>query len=97
MKFLRSRSLGAILLIAAPIIAFSPLVLTLIMLPFCPGGSSGANEGNCGAAALPWFLIVSVPFGILMALVGLIALVVRAVRKSGNEPTSQEPTEYPLI
>ncbi len=70
------------MLIASIPVALSPILLALILVPVTCGGFSGANEGNCGAAALPWFLFFSIPCGILLAIVGAIVLAVGASQKS---------------
>ncbi len=75
------------MLLASPFIALSPAIMALILTPFCPGGISGANEGNCAAAALPWFLFATVPLGILVAIAGFIAIIVRAASNSRRPPT----------
>ena len=74
--------IGLVLTISSIPIAFSPAIIAAIMVNTCPGGWSGANEGNCGWAALPWFLIISVPFGILTFLAGLIVLIYGSSRKA---------------
>jgi len=76
---------GWIMLIASIPVAVSPILLALVLIPLTCGGFSGANEGNCGAAALPWFLFMSVPFGILLAIAGAIVLAVGARRQSVAE------------
>ena len=75
------------MLLASPIVALSPALMALVMTPFCPGGFSGANEGNCAAAALPWLLIATIPLGILLAIAGFIAIIVRAASNSRRPPT----------
>ncbi len=85
-------------LIAGPIIALAPAVLALVLVQFCPGGASGANEGNCGAAALPWLLFLSIPFGILLVLVGAILMIVAAATSSSTpkpQPDPAGPVEPP--
>lgn len=76
---------GWILLISAVVVAVSPILLALVLIPLTCGGFSGANEGNCAAGALPWFLFLSIPFGILLALIGAIVLAVGTRQKSVAE------------
>jgi hypothetical protein len=80
-------------LIAGPIIALAPAVLALVLVQFCPGGASSANESNCSAAALPWLLILSIPFGILLFIAGTILLIIAAARSSSAP--KPEPFEPP--
>jgi uncharacterized membrane protein YhaH (DUF805 family) len=64
---------GFSLVIVSPLVAFSPFILAGIGAQlFCEGGLAGANEGNCGWAALPWFMLVSIPTAGLLAIVGLV-------------------------
>jgi hypothetical protein len=75
--------LGWALLAASPIFAFSPFIIGGIGAQLtCEGGLAAANEGNCGWAALPWAMIMTIPGGILMAVVGLVLGIVSAVRKA---------------
>jgi len=75
--------LGWALLAASPIFAFSPFIIGGIGAQLtCDGGWANANEGNCGWAALPWAMIMTIPGGILMAVVGLVMGIVSAVRKA---------------
>jgi hypothetical protein len=75
--------LGWALLAASPIFAFSPFIIGGIGAQLtCEGGLAAANEGNCGWAALPWAMIMTIPGGILMAVVGLVMGIISAVRKA---------------
>jgi uncharacterized membrane protein YhaH (DUF805 family) len=74
--------LGWALLAASPIFAFSPFIIGGIGAQLtCEGGLAAANEGNCGWAALPWAMIMTIPGGILMAVVGLVMGIISAFRK----------------
>ena len=73
--------LGWALLAASPIFAFSPFIIGGIGAQLtCEGGLAAANEGNCGWAALPWAMIMTIPGGILMAVVGLVMGIISAIR-----------------
>ena len=54
---------------AGPVIAFLPLVFGFIGSIGCP---QPANEGNCAAAAAPWLMFLSIPFGFILGLVGVV-------------------------
>ncbi|NBU31650.1 MAG: hypothetical protein EBS36_00545 [Actinobacteria bacterium] len=84
-EYRKLRSLGIFgltTLISSPFIVLSPVLLALIMIPLTCGGYSSANESNCGAAALPWFLFFSIPAGIFAAIIGAIMMWVASARKS---------------
>jgi uncharacterized membrane protein YhaH (DUF805 family) len=73
--------LGWALLAASPIFAFSPFIIAAIGAQLtCDGGLATANEANCGWAALPWAMIMTIPGGILLAVVGLVMGIVSAFR-----------------
>jgi len=73
---------GAIMLGLSPVIAFSPFIIGGIGAQlFCNGGLSGADESNCGFAALPWAMLMTIPAGFLLAISGIVILIVAAVRK----------------
>ena len=73
---------GLIVLGLSPLVAFSPFILGGIGAQlFCNGGLSGADESNCGFAALPWAMLMTIPAGFLLAISGIIILIVAAGRK----------------
>lgn len=63
---------GMLLVAVGVIVALSPILLALVLIPLQCGGYSNANEGNCGAAALPWFMFFSIPAGVVLVLIGII-------------------------
>lgn len=81
-RILNLRKSGKIFLISSPLIALSPILLSLILIPLTCGGFSGANEGNCGAAALPWFMFFSIPASILIAIGGAVVMSIASARKA---------------
>jgi len=73
---------GAIMLGLSPVVAFSPLIIAAIGAQLtCNGGISGADESNCGFAALPWAMIATIPAGIMLAIAGVIAIIVGLARR----------------
>jgi hypothetical protein len=60
----------------------SPFVLALILAPLTCGAN--ANEANCGAAVLPWFMFFTIPAGFVMFLVGIIMMIFGGARKFAN-------------
>ena len=88
---------GWILLGSSFLIAVAPILLAFIMIPLTCGGFSGANEGNCGAAALPWFLFFTVPAGFISAIAGIVTLTIGYSKKPTVAPQTapivqSEPT-----
>lgn len=74
--------IGLIMLGLSPLVVFSPFILAGIGAQlFCEGGSAGANEANCGWAALPWAMIMTIPSGIVLAIAGIVVMIVGAARK----------------
>jgi hypothetical protein len=71
---------GLIAMLVAPVLAVLPLLagLTLARL-FC---GTDANEGNCGWAALPWFMFITIPAAALMFVTGFVVLVISLFKKS---------------
>lgn len=75
------RKVGRLIAAAGAVVAVLPAVLAIVLTPLLCG--PGANEGNCGVAALPWLLFFSVPLGGLLVLAGLVwALASRTSRRS---------------
>lgn len=56
-----------------PLVAILPLVMGFVGSLTCP---QPANEGNCAAAAAPWLMFLSIPFGFILGLVGLVIFIV---------------------
>jgi hypothetical protein len=72
---------GLIMLGLSPLVAFGPFIIGGIGAQlFCEGGLSGANEANCGFAALPWIAVMTLPAGILLAIAGIVVMIVGAGR-----------------
>ncbi|MGA0117210.1 MAG: hypothetical protein ACO3JF_02345 [Ilumatobacteraceae bacterium] len=64
------RKIGCLVSIAGVLLAFSPLLILAAALPFAD--LDGMNEANSSLAVLPWLLYFSLPFGLIIVLVGLI-------------------------
>ena len=47
----------------------SPILIGLTSVITC---GPGANEGNCAAAAAPWFMFFTVPVGFITGIVGIV-------------------------
>ena len=77
------------------LIATAPVLLAIVLVPLQCGGYSNANEGNCGPAALPWLLFLSVPIGIITAIVGLITLITGLSKPPTAASTSAPPISKP--
>jgi hypothetical protein len=75
-----TKRLGLGVLLAGVLSIFGPIIVPLIMVPLSCGPD--ANEGNCSWAVLPWLLIVSVPFGLVLLIIGGIILAVAGRKKS---------------
>lgn len=65
----------------------SPLVLGLILAPLTCGAD--ANEANCGAAVLPWFMFMTIPLGFLMFIAGLVMMIFGGARKYATRNDEQ--------
>lgn len=79
------------------LIATAPVLLAIVLVPLQCGGYSNANEGNCGPAALPWLLFLSVPIGIVTAIVGLITLITGLSQQPTAASTVAPPISNPTI
>lgn len=72
---------GLLAMLLAPLFAVAPfLVGAGSAYIFC---GPDANEANCGFAVLPWMMILTIPAGALMFIVGLVILIVSLVKKPG--------------
>lgn len=70
---------GLSMMLIAPLFAVSPFIAgAFLSLVFC---GPDANEGNCGPAALPWFMFFTIPAGALMFIVGLVISLVSLAKK----------------
>ncbi len=70
---------GLLTMLLAPLLAVSPFLAgALLSLAFC---GPDANEGNCGWAALPWFMFLTIPLGALMFIAGVVIVIVSLVKK----------------
>ncbi len=66
-------------MLLAPLFALSPFIVAWpLARVFC---GPDANEGNCGFAALPWLMILTLPAGALLFIVGLVVLIVSLAKK----------------
>ena len=71
---------GLLAMLLAPLLAVAPfLVGAAGAAVFC---GPGANEANCGFGVLPWLMILTLPAGALMFIVGLVILIVSLVKRS---------------
>ncbi|NBO35052.1 MAG: hypothetical protein EBU89_03840 [Actinobacteria bacterium] len=75
-----SAKTGALAMLLSPLLAVSPFLAgALLSLAFC---GPDANEGNCGWAALPWFMFITIPAAALMFVTGFVVLVISLFKKS---------------
>lgn len=73
---------GLLAMALAPLFAVSPYIFgALLSVVFC---GPDANEGNCGWAALPWFMFFTIPAAAVMFIAGLVILIVSIVKKRMN-------------
>lgn len=73
---------GLVAMVLAPLFAISPFILGAFMsVIFC---GPDANEGNCGWAALPWFMFFTIPIAAFVFIAGLVILIVSIVKKRIN-------------
>lgn len=70
---------GAIAMLVSPLVAIAPYVAgAFLSVVFC---GPDANEGNCGWAALPWFMFFTIPAAAVLFLVGLVIFIVSLAKK----------------
>jgi hypothetical protein len=69
-------------MVAGPVIALAPLVLWLV---FSIGCYNGFDESTCGGAVFLWFLLPSIPAGLLVFVVGLVVWIVDRLRSSNRD------------
>ena len=65
----RKRITALIFMSATPILAVSPYLIALLGSAVTPGCT---NEANCGWAALPWFMLLTIPAGAVFFIIGLV-------------------------
>lgn len=71
-------------------IVFAPMIISAIGTSlFC---GANANEGNCGFAALPWLMFLSVPFGGILFIVGWIIGITESNKQSRAAQSEPGPT-----
>ena len=71
---------GLLAMVLSPVFAVMPFIAgAALSFVFC---GSDANEGNCGWAALPWAMFITIPLAGLMFIAGLVILIVSLVKKS---------------
>jgi len=74
--------MGIGMMMLSPALAVLPFLLgTLLSRVFC---GPDANEGNCGWAALPWFMFFTIPAAVVMFVTGFVLLIVSLFKKSTN-------------
>jgi hypothetical protein len=59
-------------------IAIAPIVLGLLGSITCP---QPANEGNCAAAAAPWLLFFTLPFGFILGIISIVIYFIEARKR----------------
>jgi hypothetical protein len=73
---------GLIAMLLSPVLAVLPFLAgALLSRVFC---GPDANEGNCGWAALPWFMFFTIPAAVVMFVTGFVLLIVSLFKKSTN-------------
>lgn len=81
-KFLSVKT-GLIAMLLSPVLAVLPFLAgALLSRVFC---GPDANEGNCGWAALPWFMFFTLPAGFVLFVTGIIVLIISLVKKTGSK------------
>ena len=79
-KSIWSVKAGVLAMLLSPLLAVGPfLVGAAGAAVFC---GSGANEANCGFAVLPWMMLLTLPAGALLFIVGLIIFIVALAKKT---------------
>jgi len=77
-KWVAKRSVAGWVAMVSVLFIIGPILLAMILSPFCP---QPANEGNCGAAALPWLTLLTAPMGFIGLVVSLVLAAAKGVRK----------------
>lgn len=84
-----SLKIGLILVLLSPIVAILPWLFAIpLVFLLC---EQPANEGNCGPAALPWFMFFTIPIGILMLLSGTAISLFFGLKKLLNKREASSP------
>ena len=79
-KSIWSVKAGVLAMLLSPLLAVGPfLVGAAGAAVFC---GPGANEANCGFAVLPWMMLLTLPAGALLFIVGLIIFIVALAKKT---------------
>lgn len=87
-----SLKIGLILVLLSPIVAILPWLIALpLQFLLC---EQPANEGNCGPAALPWFMFFTIPIGALMLLSGTAISTFFVVKKLFNKSEAPIPDTH---
>jgi len=77
---------GLIAMLLSPVLAVLPFIAgALLSRVFC---GPDANEGNCGWAALPWFMFITIPAAALMFVTGFVVLIISLVKKVAKKNDS---------
>jgi hypothetical protein len=67
-------------MLLSPVLAVLPFLAgALLSRVFC---GPDANEGNCGWAALPWFMYYTIPAAAVMFVTGFVVLIISLVKKA---------------
>lgn len=72
------RNPGCFVGFVALAIAFSPIVIGLLGSLACP---QPANEGNCAAAAAPWFIFFTFPAGFILGIISIVIYFIEARKR----------------
>jgi MFS family permease len=90
LEIYRNRIIGLAVISAAPIIAVAPYLIALVGSALTPGCT---NEANCSWAALPWFMLLTIPIGIIVAIAGLVFFIIalfQRLRKNSDKSNREK-------
>ncbi len=82
MKKKTALTIGVSGLLGGPLFAFSPLALAWIMTP--PGGNMWSESGSGGGSAI-WLMFLTIPFGFIALIAGLVFTIIGLVTKSQKQ------------
>lgn len=72
-------AVGGWTIVASVLLAIGPMLVGIIVAPIAC--DSGADEGSCSWAAVPWLTFFTAPIGVLGILLGVALLIVGGVRR----------------
>ena len=70
---------GSLIVVAGVVFAFLPLLITLVGSIFV---DDAFNEGTSSLGTLPWLTILTMPIGVVVAVIGLVVGVVNLTRRT---------------